>query len=65
MAELVIVITKLMTIIDAQEHKKLRALHYKLGVETPQLKRYIAKIALKLDLHPANLGIESGESSKF
>ena len=34
-------------------------------MKTPQLKRYIADIALTLDMYPANFGIESEESGKF
>ena len=65
MANFASVTSKLMTIIDSQEHKKLRGLHYELEMRPPQLKRYIADIALTLDMHPANLGIESEETGKF
>ena len=65
MASVVTVIMKLIHIVDAQEHKTLRALHYEVAMKTPQLKRYIADIALTLDMHPANLGIESEESGRF
>ena len=53
------------TLVTAQVHKKLRAMHYELAVKTPELKRYIADRALAIDMYPASLRIDDEEQNNF
>ena len=54
----------LLKIVGKQIHKKFRGCHYELGMTTAQARRLIADVALTIDVHPANLGIEPETEGK-
>lgn len=64
MATFVAVICYLLRLVGRQIHKKARGSHYELGLTVPQARRYVADVALTIDMHPASLGIEPENDGK-
>ena len=57
--QFMVIICHIVRLVDRQEHEKLRATHFSLGIPTAQLKKWITDIALTINMHPATFGFES------